>query len=348
MRRVTGIVLTLLLVISSTSLGFASDTSYAAEKLSTDGLSKEATNFLDEHGVDLGMLKDCPKTDMTNFASKSEIDQLSISDPNALNSAIISLKHQTAANGFSDEQVQAYVKGLVDNPTTILGTLDGGVTPMANNRPNDDGVGYEVKSLDGYYQTTAFAKVPSASRGNADDTSAYMFWTLRDKIDIGIWYSNGTEGTGWRVFWMSNGVQNCVSTPEAGLYSGRNIYFTAWVVDNNWARIRIVNGSNFNDQICDYSVYIGGLGITRTNNSWNRQITLCRVGSFTGGGYLTNAEFSDAYIYKTNGTYAQTLASNCVSGRLGSFGTNDTTKKLVKVDSTFTKSWYSERVSINF
>lgn len=80
----------------------------------------------------------------------------------------------------------------------------------------------------------------------------------------------------------------------------------------------------------------------------NRQITLCRLNGFTGGGYLTGAEFSNAYIYKTNGTYAQTLASNCASGRTGAFGTNNTTKNLVKVDSSFTKQWYAEKVSINF
>lgn len=109
------------MIIGSTSLGFASDTSYAAEKLGKDGLSQEAVEFLQEHGVDLDTVKDVPKTDMKNFASKSEIDKISISDPNSINSAIISLKHQTEANDFTDEQVQAYVKGLVDHPTTILG-----------------------------------------------------------------------------------------------------------------------------------------------------------------------------------------------------------------------------------
>lgn len=347
MKKITSIVLTLLLVIGSTAVGFASDTSYTAEKLGKDGLSKEAVAFLQEHGVELDAMKNVPKTDMEDFASNSEIDQLSISDPNSLDSSIISLKHQTEANNFTDEQVQAYVEGLIDHPTTILGNLNGGISLKANNRPDDDGVGYEVKSKDGYYQTTAFAKVPNAYRGNSNDTSAYMFWTLRDQIDIGIWYSDGAGGTGWRVFWMSNGVQNCTS-PEAGLYSGRDIYFTMWVVDNNWARIKIVDKNNFNNGICDYSIYTGGLGITKTNNSMNRQITLCREGSFTGGAYLSGAEFSDAYIYKTNGTYDPTMSSNCVAGRLGSFGTNNTTKKLVKVDSEFTKEWFSEKVSIAF
>lgn len=344
MKKLTSIVIALLMIIGSTSLGFASDTSYAANKLEKDGLSKESVEFLEEHGVDLETLKSIPKTETKSI---SQFDKSSISDPGSMDSAIISLKHQTEANDFTDEQVQDYVQGLVQQPTTILGKSNNDVSLMATNRPDDDGVGYEVKSKDGYYQTTAFAKVPDAYRGNANDTSAYMFWTLRDKIDIGIWYSDGAGGTGWRIFWMSNGVQNC-SSPEAGLYAGRDIYFTMWVVDNNWARIKIVDKNNFNNVICDYSIYTGGLGITKTNNNLNRQITLCRSGSFTGGAYIDGAEFYDAFIYKANGSYSRTLSSNCVAGRLGAFGTNNTTKRLVSVDSGFTEEWYCEKVSIGF
>lgn len=347
MKKLTSIVITLLMIVGSTSLGFANDTNHAFEKLENDGLSKEAVEFLQEHGVDLDIVKDVSKTDMESFASQSQLNKLSISDPGSIDSAIISLKHQTEANDFTDEQVQAYVKGLVDHPTTILGELYGGISPMAANRPGEDGVGYEVKSKDGYYQTTAFAVVPDAYRGNYNDSSAYMFWTLKDKIDIGIWYSDGDGGTGWRVFWMANKKQNSTS-PQSGLYEGRDIYFTTWVVDNNWARIKIVDGNNFSKVISDYSIYTGGLGITQTNNNMNRQITLCREGSFTGRAYVDGARFYDAYIYKTNGTFEKTLSTNCVAGRLGSFGTNDTTKNLVKINRNYTEEWFSERVSITF
>ena len=34
--------------------------------------------------------------------------------------------------------------------------------------------------------------------------------------------------------------------------------------------------------------------------------------------------------------------------RVGAFGTNDSNKKKVMVDNSFTKQWYAEKVSIHF
>jgi len=306
-------------------------------------LSQESIDFLTQHNIDLSQFYSARINDTVVLRNGTIT-----TNPNNYDSAIMALKHQANAQGFTDEQIANYVRNMFEHPTVIANDLSNHETVRADNRPGDDGVGYEVKSQDGYYLTTACGMIPSAYRGSADDTSAYMFWTLKDAIDIGIWYSNGVEGLGWRICWLVNGSLDSVSTPETALYAGRNVYFVMNIIDSNWAQIQIWDGITFIDKLCDYSIYIGGLGITKTNNNMNRQITLCRENGFTGGGYMTNAEFSLAYIYTTAGTYALTTSSNTVSNHVGAFGTDNTTLLLVNVDTTNTVQWYQERVSIAF
>jgi hypothetical protein len=345
-KRLSLIVLCIIFLCSN-SLVFAND-KLSDPSNSNSGLSDTALEFLNAHNVDLDIFKSLSIENANSFRRTYSGG----TNPNDYNSAILSLIDQTEAYGFSDLQIQKYVESLVNNPTVVVDTpANSGTSLFAANRPNDDGVGYEVQSKNGYYQATAFAKVPSAYRGTANDTSGYMFWGVAgysNGMDIGIWYSDGSGGTGWRVFYTKNGTTTELGGVNSNIYAGKVLYFNAWVVDNYYVRIKITDGSddNWGAPIADYSIYSYDLGITRTNAYWNRQITLCRTGGFTGSAYIRNAEFYDAYIYKTDGTNSRTTSTNCVSTNLGKFGTNNTTAQKVTVLSS--SPWYAEKVSINF
>ena len=356
MKKIQAVVLVFALIMSSSFLSYA-DVSVGNEEL-TNFLSEESIEFLKNHHVNFDIFKQSIRT----FSSGS--NDYSVQ---SLNEEVLSLKRQTEANQFSDKQVQDYLIGLMSYPTKIVGK-DRDAHPMADNRPWDEGIGYEVASRSGYFETTAFAKIPHAYRGKYNDTSSYMFWTLsngtNDGIDIGIYYNNGSAGLGWRVCWTrdkqtfspKNGKDDKL---EKELYAGRNVYFDIKLTYNNskgysdFATIKIFDANNLTNKLCDYSIYIGGLGISRsqnnyTNNYFNRQITLCRSGAnFTDGAYMEDARFWDAYIYAYNG-FAKTMAGNSIPNRVGAFGTNDSNKKKVMVDNSFTKQWYAEKVSIHF
>lgn len=346
MKHLKVVLLTLVILLSSFTITYADfEVSKPWKNL---GLNDESLLFLKEYNIH--------PTDLCDYVELQ--NNLLNLDSNfkfrSINEELSSLKLQAKANDFTSEQVNEYIKGLLSGTTEVVGISEKAITgdryeARAVNRPNDDGIGYEVKSENGYRQTTAFAKIPSAYRGDSNDTSAYMFWTLQDKIDIGIWYGHGHHGTGWRVFWNKEGSpMGSVSIPESGLYAGREVYFNVEILNREYARIKIFNASNFSDVVCDYSIYIGGLGISKEYNSFNRQITLCREGAvFSGGAYIRDARFWDAYIYSSSG-YSKTLSSNCVSNHVGSFGTNNSNKRKVKVDSNFTKKWYAEKISIDF
>lgn len=305
-------------------------------------LDKEVVAFLKEHKIDPSILNNAIATEKSQLM----INAKTATDPGDINEAVKSLIGQTKSYNFTNEQINNYIKGIVNTPTTAVGGNEG-ISLAAINRPGDNGIGYEVKSVDGYYETTAFGKIPSVYRGSNNASSAYMFYTVKDSIDVGIWYGTGTAGTGWRYCWTYAGQPMGTGYDLiSGLTSGKNVYFQATVVDNYWIRFRVLDAADFSKVFVDISVYSGGYGITRTNNNWNRQISLCNdTKDFADGAYCRNAEFSNAYIYNDNNT-SQTISSNTVSDRVGAFGTDDTTRQQVTVNSY--SAWYMENVSIDF
>lgn len=322
---------------------------FAAEELDITidnyGLSAESIAFLEAHNVGLAQFLDSSIATENIINNEETISTLSALPTNE--DMVQSLIRQSEANNFTDEQIQKYVEGALTTPTTIIvpNSSDATVLPLADNRPFDDGVGYEVKSQNGYYQTTAFAKIPTVYRKS--ETNAYMFYTVSDKLDIGIWYGSGTAGEGWRCCWKyENQAMETKYDILSGVTAGKSVYFNAEVIDNNWVQLKVLDGNDFSKVYMNYSFSTSGLGITKTNANWNRQITLCTTSSFTNGSYLLNGEFSQAYIYKTNGTYANTLPTNTVENHVGVFGTNSTTAGKVGVNSS--SKWYQENISIRF
>ena len=342
MKKVTTLIATVSMIASMGTTVFAAESYESNVGL----LSNEATAFLLEHGVDTSVFTANALNTFDTLDAKTSI-------ANSYDESVLALKDAAAANNFTNEQIQKYVEGLVSTPTTIVESEDNKIETYADNRPTDDGIGYEVKSKAGYYQSTAYATLPTVNRASssASPSSAYMFFTVSDLaeswgIDVGIWYAYGSGIEAWRGCY--NPADKVLQSGDviSGLTAGDRIYMSAVVETNGYLRFRILDASNFNNVYYDISYYVGDHGIYRSNACINRQISLCNnAANFNTGAYLRNAQFSDAYIYSSSG-YSKTLASNTISNRLGAFGTNATNAKKVTVNSY--SPWYAENISINF
>lgn len=331
---------------------------YDSLKLSADSLA-----FLTEKNVDMSIFDDVlgKSTRLYNDIEKN------ISYNRSYEQIVQSVQEEAAAYDFSDEQIEQLINSSIHTKMRFIVPEENYTArvsdPESQNRPNDDGVGYEVESLAGYHTTTAFATLPTVytgTDGNGSDVAGYMFWTVNGKIDIGLCYSNGWYGDRWRFCWLYEGgsLQIPSADDEADylwLQSVDKVYFRATVVDNNWITLEVINANNF-EQEKAYSFNITGLGITRTNAKWRRQITLCtsekdanRNVVFDGGAYLLGAEFSDCYIYSgsgTSGVTTRTQGSYVNTTYCGKFGIDGTS--IDYVDVVDYDPWYYEKIDIRF
>lgn len=311
---------------------------------SSGGLSQESVDFLEQHNV----------SDETISIMNSNWDFKSLDSSivtESYDDMIKSLIPQVDAYDFNDQQIQAYVDGLIETPTKIIKTDDSPMlnsTPYSTNRPWDQGIGYEVKTESGYYQETAFVTLPTVYRNTA--TSTYLFYTFSNPsgstaLDIGLWYTDGYYGEGWRDVYFNGTTQETVND-LLGLSAGDEVYLQAYVTDNYYVRCRILDADNFSNVISDFSIWVGS-GMSRSTAIIDRQITMCNENTnFNTGEYMHDAEFNDAYIYTINNTYSKTLPSNTEDDYCGVFGTNDINKLQVSVNNY--EEWWMENIDIDF
>lgn len=341
MKKVTTLLATVSMVASMGTTVFAAESYEANVGL----LSNEAAAFLLEHGVNTSVFAASAMNIMDALDEETSI-------ANSYDESILALIDAAEANNFTDEQIQKYVEGLVSTPTTVVESENNGIATYAVNRPTDDGIGYEVKSQPGYYQSTAYATLPTVNRASSSSSpsSGYMFFTVSSEaqnwgIDVGIWYGSGDDGEAWRGCYTANG-QMIPGDVMSGLSAGDRVYMNAVVETNGYLRFRVLDANNFSNVYYDIAYYVGDHDVYRTNACFNRQITLCNgAANFNTGAYMRNAQFSDAYIYSSSG-YSRTLASNTQSNRRGVFGTNDINAQQVTVNSY--SPWYAENISIDF
>lgn len=335
LKKAAALVVTVTMLTTMTMPAFAAENSGASESL-----NDEAVAFLQEHGVDTSIFE------KSSYALLDEETAVA----NSYNESVLAFKDAVAANGFTDEQIQQYVEGLVSTPTTVVSGNDG-ISTYADNRPSDDGLGYEVLSKPGYYQETAFATLPTVNRAasSGSHSDGYMFYTVSGidwAIDVGLAYNSGAGGEAWRGCYTPQKLETTSGAPINALRAGSYVYLNAVVENNGYLRFRVLDGNNFNIVYYDISYYVGNYGITPTSASFNRQISLCNASkNFNTGAYLRNAKFSEAFIYFSKG-YSKTDANNTISNRRGLFGTNSINAKQVTVNSY--TPWDSENVSINF
>lgn len=327
------------------------------DKVNDYVVGTEAMNFLTEHKVDVLPFK---KSNLTNDKMVSQDNSaVSISKSASYDEQILSIKRQAAANQFSDDQIQKYVKGLVDTSpivinspsSTSISTLS---TPYST-RIGDDGIGYEVKSTSGFNEETAYATIPTAFRATA--TSGYMFNTISSPttgfgIDVGLWYgAGGATGdvVGWRGVY--NGPTGQHAVPSDGsiisaLTPGKQVYMIWQIRSDGYLETKVLDANNFSTVYLDFIYYVGDKQVYTSNGIFNRQITLCQGSAvFTNGSYMRNAKFSQGFLYSNTG-YSKVNSLNTDSNRRGAFikYSSDLSKVLVNA---YTQ-WDSEDVSINF
>lgn len=228
------------------------------DKKSDYVISNEALDFLKSHNVDVTPFK---KSNATNENIYSEENQsVSISKSDLYDESILAFKQQVEAYNFTDDQIQKYVKGLVDTAPTIINSSNtyntASTPPYSTNRPYDDGIGYEVKSLSGYYQTTAFATIPSAYR--TTNTSGYLFYTVSSGtdgwgVDVGLWYGGGSGGDGWRgVYNSPDHGQSATTGVISALTAGKEIYTIAHVRNDGYLQFKALDANNFSIVYVDF------------------------------------------------------------------------------------------------
>lgn len=329
-----------LLAAQGTYPVYAADTALDSQSLVQEeyNLSPEAMSFLRDHNVDFSVFE----TDGIS-AYGSEMKAV----PFSMNESILGLIQETDAYGFTDEQIQQYVDGLVNSDPIIAapGSEQAyAATPPTSTRR--DGPGFEVKSKSGYSQSTAFVTLPTAY--NAGQSNSWLFYTVSSPtsnwgLDIGIFYASGNHVNAWRGFYTEQGEITKTGPIIDEVSAGSRLYFNAKIESNGYLLFRILNARDFSEEYYSLYYYVGSRNIFQSNGIFNRQITMTsNTGEYTNGSYIENAQFSDAYIYSTT-DYSLMTATNTESGRRGAFSGHG----LSPTVNSYTP-WYAEDISIHF
>jgi hypothetical protein len=309
-------------------------------------LNSVCVEFLKEHNIDFDALVQ----EYAQEVNGTTDEILSSNQVYQYNQSLRSLINEVQTYDFTDEQIEKYIIGFISTPSTIERSSlsgDGAVSLAAVNRPTDSGIGYEVKTVEGYFQETAFVVLPDVYRVAS---SQYMFFTVSGSetpwcIDVGLWYANGNRGEGWRACYTADKVLGSSKIiPE--LSAGKELYFNVRVQSDGFLRFRILDSQDFSIVYYDMLYDVQSHGIYQDNTCINRQISLCNDSAdFTDGSYCLSAEFKDVYVYNIVGG-VQPNDEIVQFNRCGAFGTNDDNRTQVVVNS-FTP-WCQENVSIFF
>ena len=143
LKKIVATVLTAAMAMSITVPAFAEKSlneesqkqAFIREELNDTTLSKESIDFLEKNGI---------------YDLQEHFDTIAYTNEEnlyagILDEDILALKRAAEANNFTEEQIQKYVEGLLNSsPTIVLESQM--VSPMAADRKDRDGVGYEVQS----------------------------------------------------------------------------------------------------------------------------------------------------------------------------------------------------------
>lgn len=335
-------------------------------------LGKENIDFLIENGIEIEEVN-------MPLQVQSKLREQGINVNDAYKDIVNSIRMDAVTYSLSQKQVENYINASMKS-VPIIGLGKGEVDKVrdeikAENRPPDDGIGWEVQSLSAYSGATTFLTLPTI-QNRTNGTAAYMFYTVGTRastnvsnwnMDFGLGYDMGGDGTvKWRVFQVrtdSNfNASEDMYEPFANVnIDTNNLYFKVEHMtgsNTGYMKFQILDGNNFDKVFVTYHFYVGSFGVYDTNTSFNKQVTLCNVNSnFLTGTKLLGASFSESYIYSTpNSMNSRMLPKNCEDGeyvngvqepdRCGSFGTNDVNvRQVVKNSGT---NWYKENISIYF
>ena len=223
------------------------------EKLSDTTLSNEAEKFLEENNISLD-------SKLVSNAPNVAIVEKSSEYVGILNEEILALKRAAQAYGFTQQQIQAYVTGLMNTPTEVIfeeDTKRPSVLPKPiSTRIPDDGIGYEVQSSYGYTQATSYVTLPTRNINNLNDI-AYLFYTAYSpstNMDFGV--------RGGMYSWVSSftPVQgNDKDGIVIGKYDGDRVYFNISVENDGWLRCKILDANDFSNELLNVLYQMSGV-----------------------------------------------------------------------------------------
>ncbi len=364
-RNILVILLCITLLICSAQATFALEQSNGENEINEFGLSKSSITFLRDHQIDITTLINKYGSMINNDADA----EAGVREAFLYEESVQSLIRETEAYGFTDEQIRQYMIGVVSTPTTVIIPNKNQTNIDVYVDPFGGGLGYQVETNAGYYQSTAFATLPTVSKTNT--TSQYMFYSLHRNnalwspvnsscwwtIDGGLWYGGADPSNGnidrWRcIFNPGNSPYEYIEKPLISTLSfGSEVYFNVIYQNDGYFRVRVVDANDFSIVYGDGLRYIDwNNGFVQSNVYLIRQITLCSsTNAFSDNSYCDDAAFYMAYVYDANGYYLvqSSVANSTNCGVLVPINYEYLEPQVI-VDSTNTAQWYQEKVDIHF
>lgn len=302
---------------------------YEAFKVAVDGIYDE----VEQYGFDEAQADALLTSQVELETGKAEVTEFTPCEPSALPSS--------ALEGTDESKLKKL------NDIELLATTD------TSSRYDVTGLGYEVKSTQGYNKTTTYFYPGECNidRAGKKGIAGYMFYTLtwNDVAqDLGVVYDQG--------YWQPCVMGHYTGYAKGGakLAEGAKLYFKIWIGTDTQIYFQGIDGNNFNNIIFQ-GVYTSwnelppsGAGV-----AFNRQITYaanatdgegnnCRYAP--SGYYIKNARFDQAYLYNNHST-ERYQDSNTVSNSRGKFGAPWAPVSYVTINSN--TRWSSENVTID-
>ncbi|WBW49731.1 hypothetical protein O6R05_06935 [Peptoniphilus equinus] len=291
-------------------------------------LSQDSVDFLKNSGLDMDAFEGALSKFQTDqpIAERSKNDAFNVGEQKEvyvgnLESDIQALKNAAQANGFSDEQIQLYIEGLLKNlnerivPSTVM-------LRSAPDRAEKDsyGVGFEALSEKKFSQITTRVKLPSAQVNDVNEIP-YVFITpvsATENFDFGL--KRGASI--WDAFVLLgdpaiNPDKRMLEYPlKSSVADGDMLYYQIYRDSDGYMVCKILNNADFSDVKISQSVWLNNS--LPDQISFNKQITMTFPPSGTVGSSIMDARFSDSYLYDNSGNYVfETRVDNSHYGIFG-------------------------------
>ncbi|MBQ8391031.1 MAG: hypothetical protein IJX50_00620 [Clostridia bacterium] len=362
MKKIIAILTSLVLLAVSAS----AETTKATTNQFELSLSKETLSFLSAHNVDLESLS-------VNAQTRASFSENCLSISEYYESAIKSIQKEAEVYGFTSKQIENYINATLSSTPKILRSkadaekeaLEDKASPLdyyADNKPKEDGIGWEVKSLPQFSHATTFVTLPTV-QNKTSNAAPYLFYTVANPneswgIDLGVGYEYGDTGLKWRGFHKTTG--NKLQYDKNAEIMSNNLYFKAFLYPEDheyygYLNFTVCDGDDIDTIYFNYLYYVADHNIYPINGTFIKQVTLCdNLKQYNCGMKILNAQFSQSYLYSTpNNTNSLMLPSNCEDGetanepnRCGKFGTNSNNAEQVTQNSS--TKWHTENISISF
>lgn len=289
-------------------------------------LNDESQQFLEEYNIDI--YKELLKfsDDNNSNINYRSLENDTMQDKEVyvgnLNDDILALKNAAEANNFTEEQIGAYVDGLLKNETEVI--EDNNEISLRSapdrNEGNSYGCGFEALSQQSFSQMTTRVKLPSVNINNSREIH-YLFVSpgnSNDLFDFGLMKGQNN----WVGFYLLDkknhpGMTNMNQfSLNRSVRDGEMLYYNIYIGTDGYINCKILNNNNFSDVIASKRIWLN-YG-SKNSIAFNKQITMTFDRYTRYGGKINDARFSDSYLYNDRGNYR--FENKVNNSRYGAFG----------------------------